>query len=226
GGTFLINTLDSVLPQTVSLVNNSRTVLSTVRDLGPGLAITTNNLDRTVTGVERMTGGYQTLLGQGSATVGSVDQIIADNSPTMVQLLGNLATVAQMSYLHVPALKEFFFPAQRPGSAIDALALAFHDNAIWAVVNIYPRKQCDYNLPRLPITVPNFPEPYLYTYCADSDPNLEVRGARNAPQPPGDDTVHPPPGADPLARADPAPKGKWTIPTPYGGVPLPYMPPR
>ncbi|MBO0853438.1 MAG: MCE family protein, partial [Nocardia sp.] len=40
GGTFLINTLDSVLPQTVSLVNNSRTVLSTVRDLGPGLAIT------------------------------------------------------------------------------------------------------------------------------------------------------------------------------------------
>ncbi|MBY8857066.1 MlaD family protein [Nocardia sp. CA2R105] len=226
GGTLLITTLGSVLPQTVSLLRNSEIVLSTVRDLSPGLAATAADLDRTAAGVDRMTGGYRTLVTESPRALHAMDQIIADNSPTMVQLLGNLGTVAQMSYLHVPAMREFFFPKQRPGSAVDALAGAFHDNAVWALVNLYPRKQCDYNLPRKPITVPNYPEPYLYTYCTDPDPSLVVRGARNAPQPPGDDTAHPPPGVNPLATTDPTPQGRWSIPTPYGGVPEPYIPPR
>lgn len=226
GGTFMITTLGSVLPQTVGLLRNSEIVLSTVRDLSPGLAATAAELDRTAAGMERMTGGYRTLLAQSPRALHAMDDIIADNSPTMVQLLGNLATVAQMSYLHVPALREFFFPEQRPGSAVDALAGAFHDNAVWALVNLYPRKQCDYDLPRKPITAPDYPEPYLYTYCTDPDPSLVVRGARNAPQPPGDDTAHPPPGANPLATTDPTPQGRWSIPTPYGGVPEPYVPPK
>ncbi len=226
GGTFLIATLGSVLPQTVSLLHNSEITLSTVRDLAPGLAATSVDLDRTAAGVERMTGGYRTLVTEGPQALRAMDQIIADNSPTMVQLLGNLATVAQMSYLHVPALREFFFPQQRPGSAVDALGKAFHDNAVWALVNIYPRKQCDYNLPRRPITIPNYPEPYLYDYCTDPDPSLVVRGARNAPLPPGDDTGHPPPGVNPLATADPTPQGPLSIPSPYGGVPEPYIPPH
>ena len=226
GGAFLITTLGSVLPQTVSLLNNSEVVLSTVRDLTPGLATAAANLNRTAAGVESMTGGYRTFVTAGPPALQSVDRIIADNSPTMVQLLGNLTTVAQMSYVHVPALREFFFPQQRAGSAVDALATAFHDNAVWALVNIYPRKQCDYDLPRLPPTVANYPEPYLYTYCTDPDPGLVVRGARNAPQPPGDDTAHPPPGVDPLATSSPTPQGPLSIPTPYGGVPQPsYVPP-
>ncbi|WP_067902583.1 MlaD family protein [Nocardia vaccinii] len=226
GGTFMITTLGSVLPQTVSLLRNSEIVLSTVRDLSPGLAATAADLDRTAAGVERMTGGYRTLVTQSPRALHTMDEIIADNSPTMAQLLGSLATVAQMSYLHVPAMREFFFPKQRPGSAVDALAGAFHDNAVWALVNLYPRKQCDYNLPRKPITAPNYPEPYLYTYCTDPDPSLVVRGARNAPQPPGDDTAHPPPGVNPLATTDPTPRGRWSIPTPYGGVNEPYVPPK
>ncbi|MEV2218541.1 MlaD family protein [Nocardia vinacea] len=155
------------------------------------------------------------------------DQVLTGNTPTMVQLLGNLATVAQMSYVHVPAINNLFFPTHRPGSAADALSTAFHDGAVWAIASIYPRKQCDYNLPRLPITVANHPEPYLYAYCTDPDPTLVPRGARNAPRPPGDDTAHPPAGVDPLATADPTPQGPLSIPTPYGGAPVPaYVPPK
>lgn len=226
GGTFLITTLGSVLPQTVSLLRHSEVVLSTVRDLSPGLAATSADLDRVAAGADRMTGGYRTLVAEGPRALHDMDQIISDNSRTMVQLLGNLGTVAQMLYLHVPALREFFFPQQRPGSAVDALAKAFHDHAVWALVNAYPRKQCDYDLPRVPITIPNYPEPYMYTYCTDPDPSLVIRGARNAPQPPGDDTAHPPPGVNPLATTSPTPRGRWTIPTPYGGAPEPYIPPK
>jgi virulence factor Mce-like protein len=226
GGTFLITTLGSVLPQTVSLLHHSEFVLATVRDTAPGLAATTADLDRVAAGAEAAAGGYATLVGAAPGALQSMDRIIADNSPTMVQLLGNLALVARMSYLHVPALQEFFFPQQRPGSAVDALTSAFHDGAVWALVDIYPRKMCDYDLPRLPTTIPNYPEPYLYTYCTDPDPGLVVRGARNAPQPPGDDTGHPPPGVDPHATADPTPQGPLSIPAPYGGVPQPYLPPN
>ncbi|WP_433710464.1 MlaD family protein [Nocardia sp. CA-084685] len=227
GGAFMITTLGAVLPQTVSLLRHSEVVLGTARDLGPGLAITAADLEHTLAGVNSMTGGFQTLLDAAPEMLRTMDQIIADNSPTMVQLLGNLATVAQMSYVHVPAINNLFFPTSRAGSAADALGTAFHDGAIWAIANIYPRKQCDYNLPRLPMTVADHPEPYLYAYCTDPDPTLVPRGARNAPRPPGDDTAHPPPGVDPLATADPTPQGPLSIPAPYGGAPVPaYVPPK
>ncbi|WP_280362081.1 MlaD family protein [Nocardia wallacei] len=227
GGTFLISTLGAVLPQTVSLLRHSEIVLSTVRDTGPGLTATVAEMNRVASGVESMTDGYATLLGTGPRALQTMDRVIADNSPTMVQLLGNLATVAQMSYAHVPAFQEFFFPQQRDGSAVDAIGKAFHDNAVWALVNIYPRKQCDYDLPRRAATDASFPEPYLYAYCTDPDPSMVVRGARNAPRPPGDDTAGPPPGVDPLATAAATPQQPRTVPTPYGGIPQPaYVPPR
>ncbi|WP_405137770.1 MlaD family protein [Nocardia sp. NBC_01388] len=225
GGTFLITTLGSVLPQTVSLLHHSEIVLSTLRDVGPGLAATANDLDRTLAGVESMTGGFRTLVDAGPNALQTMDQIIADNSPTMVQLLGNLATVARMSYLHVPAIQDLFFPQQRAGSTADAASTAVRDGTLWALVSIYPRKQCDYDLPRPPAILPNFPEPYLYTYC--NDPTLMPRGARNAPRPSGDDTAGPPSGVNPLATADTTPVGPLSIPTPYGGSPAPsYVPPK
>jgi len=224
GGAFLASTLDSVLPQTVSLLHNSKVVLGTVRDTAPGLAATSNNLSSILGGVERMDGGYRTLLGRGPNTLKGLDNVVADNSPTMVQLLGNLTTISELTYQRVPALTEFFFPDNRPGSALDAMATTIHDGGMWSAVSLYPRYSCDYNLPHAPPSVADFPEPYLYTYCPNPDPSVLVRGARNAPRPPGDDTAGPPPSANPLQRADPTPTGPLTIPTPYAGPDLPVPP--
>lgn len=226
GGAFLASTLDSVLPQTVSLLRNSKVALATVRDVAPGLQATSQDLSSILNGVQRMDGGYRTLLDQGPKTMAGVDDIIADNSPTMVQLLGDLTTISELTYLRVPALQEFFFPTHRAGSTLEALGSTFHDGGVWGAVSLYQRFGCDYNLPHAPQSVAEFPEPYLYTYCPNTDPKYLVRGARNAPRPPGDDTAGPPPGADPLARTDPTPVGPYTIPTPYGGpvLPLPVPP--
>ncbi|WP_353612276.1 MlaD family protein [Mycobacterium sp. ACS4331] len=224
GGSFLVSTLDSVLPQTVSLLRTSKVVLGTVRDVSPGLEATSTNLAGVLGGVQRMDGGYRTLLDQGPGTMQRIDDLIADNSPTMVQLLGNLTTVSQVMHVRVPALEEFFFPKYRPGSALEELGSSFRDGGVWGAVSLYQRYSCDYNLPKSPPTVTDFPEPYLYTYCPNPDPKYLVRGARNAPRPPGDDTAGPPPNADPLKRADPTPKGPLTVPTPYGGPALPLPP--
>ena len=104
------------------------------------------------------------------------------------------------------------------------LTLSF---AIWGIGDIYPRYRCDYNLPRKAPTEANFPEPFRNTYCLDDDPALLVRGARNAPRPPGDDTAGPPPGQDPLAVTDKSPDiPPYTIPTPYGGPVMPVPMPN
>jgi virulence factor Mce-like protein len=225
GGTFLISTLDSVLPQTVSLLNNSQVVLGTLKEMSPGLQDTSQNLAGTLDGIASMDKGFRTFIDQTPATLRAADSIIADNSPTMVQLLGNLTTVAQLTYLRVPALQEFFFPQDRSGSTLDAIASVFRDGGIWAAVNIYPRKSCQYDLPRRPHWQVDFPEPYLYgTYCTEGDPSMQIRGAANAPRPAGDDTAGPPTGVDPLATASPTPIGPESIPLPYAGPILPSAP--
>ncbi|WP_216918128.1 MCE family protein [Nocardia noduli] len=227
GGIFMVSALDGVLPQTVSLLHNSKVVLTTLGSTAPELRETAADLSTTLGGVARMSGGFQELVNLAPDTLTTMDAIIAQNSPTMVQLLGNLVTVAQMTHLRVAAFEEFFFPKQRAGSTLDAVASAFHDDGVWALASIYPRYQCDYGVPRRPGTVPDYPEPYLYVDCPNPDPNLLPRGARNAPRPPGWNTPILPPGADPLTTADPTPTGPLTIPTPFGGGrPPSYVPPR
>ncbi|MGV9797914.1 MlaD family protein [Mycobacterium sp. NPDC003449] len=223
GGVFLLSTLDSVLPETVGIIKNSRIVLSSAVDVNDGIAATAANLRHTLRGVATMQGGYRQLLQQAPGVLGDIDNLFADNSDTMVQLLGNLATVARLSYVRVPAL-DALFPDHR-GSALEAFTGTMHEHGLWVTADIYPRYACDYGTPRRPPSNADYPEPFLYTYCHDDDPSLLVRGARNAPRPAGDDTAGPPPGADLATTADPTPPGHHTIPTPYGGPPLPIEPP-
>ncbi|OBH19596.1 MlaD family protein [Mycolicibacter sinensis] len=224
GGTFLLSTLDSVLPQTVSLLKTSRVVLTMLSDVNNGLAATSDNIDKVLKGVNPMIGGYRQLVDQSPAMLSSVDGLFDDNSDTMVGLLGNLVTTAQLLYVRTPALNALF-PNYR-GSTVEALSSAIHEDGMWATVDIYPRYTCDYGTPRRNPSAADFPEPFLYGYCRDTDQSVLVRGAHNAPRPPGDDTAGPPPGADLAATTDPTPKGRYTIPLEYGGPPLLIDPPR
>ncbi|AHH17758.1 MCE family protein MceF [Nocardia nova SH22a] len=226
GGTFLISTLDSVLPQTVSLLRDSRTVLTTVADAGPGLREVATDTDSVMRGAAGMNDGFRTLVGATPAMLTTIDAVIADNSPTMVQLLGNLLTVGQMAYVRIPAFQEFFFPRGRAGSTLGALAdEAIHDGGIWGIVSLYPRPTCDFDHPRRQPSRPDLPLPYLYTSCPDNDPSVLIRGARNAPRPPGErDPAVAPPGRE-QAQASPTPIGPQSFPLTYGGPP-PTDPPK
>jgi len=218
GGTFLVSTLHAVLPQTLGILQTDKVVLATLSETAPGLAATAANLDGTLRGVSAMDGGLRQLLEQTPATVRSIDALFADNSPTMVQLLGSLVTVTQMVNVRLPALQEFIFPQQRDGSTLQSIGTVFRDGGIWGAVDVYPRVPCDYPLPRSAPSRPDFPEPFLNTHCPD--PQLLPRGAAAAPRPPGDDTDKPAPGSDPLGRTSPTPQGPQTLPTPYAGPPI------
>ncbi|MGV0625685.1 MlaD family protein [Mycolicibacter minnesotensis] len=224
GGSFLLSTLDSVLPETVSVLKSSRVVLTMLGDVNNGMAVTSRNLDKVFKGINPMIGGYRQLLDQAPGMLSAVDGLFDDNSETMVGLLGNLVTTAQLLYVRTPALNALF-PNYR-GSMLDALSSAIHDDGMWATVDIYPRYTCDYGTPRRAPSAADYPEPFLYGYCRDTDQSVLVRGAHNAPRPPGDDTAGPPPGADLAATTDPTPKGRYTISTEYGGPPLLIEPPR
>jgi virulence factor Mce-like protein len=221
GGTFLISSLDGVLPETVSLLKSTRVSLSTVVDVTPGLTATAGQLGSVFAGVRTMDGGFRRLLDVTPKSLTAVNNLFDDNSETMVQLLGNLATVAQLSYVRVPALNALFPGPEIRGSLLENMATILRDGATWIIADLYPRYNCDYAGPRGAPSAADYPEPRLHGYCADQEPSVLVRGARNAPRPAGDDTAGPPPGFDPNATTDPTPTGRWTVPTPYGGPRLP-----
>lgn len=225
GGSFLINTLHDVLPQTASLLRNSAIVGSTVRDVGPGLQETAAGLDRTITGVEKTSDGFVRLVNIGPQMVRLIDQLVADNSPTMVSLLGSLVSTAQVLQLREPAIRHLFFPVPRRGSAADAIASIFHEGKIWAFVNLYPRKDCTYDVPQPPTALAQFNEPYKYVDCSPQDYGQLVRGLRNVPLPPGVQPG-PLPGDSPLATTSPTPRGIYSIPLPDGGLRAPIPVPQ
>lgn len=225
GAIFLSSTLDGVLPQTVSLLRNTRVVFGTLDDVTPGLHRTSVDLQNILGGVNKMEGGFRALVDRGSGQLADVDNLIADNRENMVQLLGNLTTFSQLLYYRIPALQNMWRPDHE--SLIDHLSTIFHDGGLWGIGEFYPRYRCDYNLPRRPSSQADFPEPYRYTYCDNPDPSVLIRGARNAPRPPGDDTAGPPPGSDPHAQTDATPVyPPYTLPTTYAGPPLPTWIPK
>ncbi|HEX5142660.1 MAG TPA: MlaD family protein [Mycobacterium sp.] len=224
GGTFLLSTLDGVLPETTSVLRTSRVVLQLAADKNAGIKVANKNLSATFAGVSKMTNGFRRLTNQTPGSLAQVDNLFLDNSDTMVQLLGSLTTTSQLLYLRVPALNALF-PDYR-GSLLDSIGATMHDHGLWATGDIYPRYACDYGTPRLPPSSADYPEPFMFTYCRDDDPAVLIRGAKNAPRPAGDDTADPPPGADLGRRTDPTPQGRFTVPTPYGGPTLPIEPPH
>ncbi|MCM6772572.1 MlaD family protein [Nocardia sp. CDC159] len=221
GAQLLLSTLAGALPQTMTLLRSSRPVFQLIDTSGPGLRRAADDLAATLSGLGAKDGGMRTLLDASPRLLRQADALIADNSPTMVQLLGNLTTITQLAYIRLPALRQLFRDDR--GSVLEAVTSTMHGGGIWAVANLYFRHFCDYPHPRDVPFVPNYPEPFLYSYCPDDDPGLLIRGARNAPRPPGDDTANPPPGLHPHQRTDPTPVGPHTIPLPYGG---PTMPPE
>ncbi|OHV03683.1 MlaD family protein [Mycobacterium talmoniae] len=220
GTVLLASTLDGVLPQTVSMLRNTQVTFTTLNDTSAGLGGTSADLQKVLAGVNKMDGGFRTLVDQGEAELGRVDGFIADNRENVYALLGNLTTVAQIMYLRVPALRDLWRPDHE--SLVDHISSVVHDGGIWVLGDLYPRYRCDYDLPRQPPSAADFPAPYRHTYCNNPDPSLLVRGARNAPRPPGDDTAGPPPGYDPLETLEPPPVyPPYSLPTTYGGPPLP-----
>ncbi|OZD71003.1 hypothetical protein CH272_21355 [Rhodococcus sp. 05-340-1] len=192
GGGALLTGLDSVLPETITLIRTGRTLLQTVGDIEPDLTRLSIGGTALAEQLSASDAEIRALLDDTPARLDSAKAVIGENRDAGGDLLKNLARIARAARLHTPAI-EALFPAMSAGAG--AFGLAGHDNQLNVVADPYPRPTCDYLNPTVSPSIAAMTPPLKYMYCNSTDPGLQVRGAQNVPRPPGDDSGGPPAGA-------------------------------
>nr|WP_296765095.1 MCE family protein [Rhodococcus sp. (in: high G+C Gram-positive bacteria)] len=192
GGGALVAGLDSVLPETVTLIRTGRTLLRTVGDVEPDLTRLSIGGTALADQLAASDAEVRALLDDTPARLDSTKAVIGENRNAGGDLLKNLARIARSARLHTPAI-EALFPAMSAGAG--AFGLAGHDNQLNVVADPYPRPTCDYLNPTVSPSIAALAPPLKYMYCNSTEPGLQVRGSQNVPRPPGDDTGGPPAGA-------------------------------
>ncbi|WP_207841376.1 MCE family protein [Williamsia soli] len=189
-----------VLPETVSLIQNTGTILETTSDVQPDLGTLTGGISSLIDALVASDQELRTFLGSAPAQLTTLGGSLNTLTDPLTDVLKQFLDIAQQGALRAPALVNLL-PSIRDG-AITSLAM-FHDGAWWAYGSIYPRPYCDYPvLPQPPTEILQSSVP-VNMYCVTEDPTQQIRGAANAPRPPGDDTAGPPPNFDPNARTAP-----------------------
>lgn len=199
GGELMLASLVDLLPETRRLLRNSPVVLGTIADLQDELDRMTDAGSTLGTHLAASDKEIRALLDQGPETLSTIDEVMAENGPTMVELLADLSTVSEILVRRTPSLQVYLPELQGAAEAIGKMA---HGDYLLALADIWPRESCDYGSPRHPPTETDTGGPLLHRYCTTYDPELQQRGSYNAPRPPGDDTAGPASGVDELERAD------------------------
>jgi virulence factor Mce-like protein len=202
GGTYLLNGLTGVLPQTINTLHNGGTTLATVSDLGghiTGLAGSARHLTRTVRGAD---GTIREVLDEAPGALNRVNDVVRENQSDAGSLIGNLVDVTDVVSDRLPAISQFLPLMAKLGPA---LGTVIHDGKVNVLIDLYPRPVCDYGTPRRAPQIGGSPPTRIHRYCTMNGPRLQQRGSQNVPRPRGDHTDRPPPGAHPEDRAGPIP---------------------
>ncbi|MBJ8342628.1 MCE family protein [Antrihabitans sp. YC3-6] len=172
--------LDQLLPQTTGLLSNLRVIASTTSEIQPDLQILTNNTGVLFDQVVAADGELREFLDLGPGEISTLGGVVAETADPMTNLLQNFVTIARAGQLRAPALAALF-PGLRDGTA--ALAVPAYNGEFHTVLDIWPRSTCEYD------TVPVSPAKVgdgrvrLWNYCETTRPELQIRGAANAPRP-------------------------------------------
>ncbi|MGZ8177884.1 MCE family protein [Williamsia sp. SKLECPSW1] len=198
----LFDGLYSALPQTTKLIRTGRTVLATFGAATPDLETLSRSGGVVADQLTAADSEIRRLLNDVPGEIDSVSSVIHDNRSSGGDLLRNLARIATAGQLRAPALQAVFPSIRDLGNS---LALIGDGQKVNVAADIYPRPTCEYSNPMRDPTLAGTPDPLLYMYCVTDRPDVQVRGAANAPRPPGDDTAGPPTGVTGTERARPTP---------------------
>jgi virulence factor Mce-like protein len=195
--------LDSLLPQTTSLIGHLRTITGTTSQIQPDLTTLTGN-----TGIlfDELTAADQEvrrLLELGPGQLATVGGIVAETQDPLTNLLTNFVAIAQAARLRTPAM-QLLFPSLRDGSL--ALGIPAHDNKYNTLADPWVRPTCDYTTTPIPVTDVSEARVPLWNYCVTDNPNIQIRGSANAPRPdvPNNGATIPP-DVDPNQLSTPLP---------------------
>jgi phospholipid/cholesterol/gamma-HCH transport system substrate-binding protein len=188
GGRLLLTGLEDVLPETTRLLENGHTTLTTVADLNDELA-RFGKAGRTVGAtLKKSDSEIRKLLDRSPEALALLTDVITETGPTLGALTGDLNRVTKLVVERLPAFSQYLPSLTQLGNALPEVT---RGGTLTALTDLYPRDMCEYDTPRRSPTIGGKPDPRLDAYCPTRGPELQQRGAYNAPRPAGDDTAGP-----------------------------------
>ncbi|MFC9438331.1 MlaD family protein [Nocardia sp. NPDC057030] len=192
---------DNLLPQTTNLIANLRTIANTTSNAQPDLGTLTRNSGALFTQFNNANAELQGILEKAPGQLSSLGAVLDKTSDPITSLATNFAAMTKAAQLRLPALRALF-PSLALGA--DALGVPAHDGEFHAIIDIWPRPYCTYNVTQLRNEVVQDGTIRKWNYCENPPPGSEIRGAANAPRPDvPNNGAHMPPGVDPNERTLP-----------------------
>jgi phospholipid/cholesterol/gamma-HCH transport system substrate-binding protein len=184
-GTELLQAAQANLPQTIDLINKSKTVLQTQLDEGSAIRSWTHDLSLLTAQLKASDSDIRNLLDTGPANLATINSLVTDNRDDLGVMLANLATTGQLLVRHRDGLEEIleiyplavagaFTVAPGDGTAHFGLVLNLNDPqpCVQGYGGTKPRKPGD--------TAPTAPNVDAQCTLPRGNPST-VRGAQNAP---------------------------------------------
>jgi phospholipid/cholesterol/gamma-HCH transport system substrate-binding protein len=224
-GDSLTKAATDALPQTIKLINDGKIVLDTQRDVASNLASFARDLNTLSASIHADDPAYRRLIDNGVKSAQQLDGLLQENEGPLFTLLSNLVTVSaiQAAPVRLDGLRTIL--TIYPSTVYNGFRAAPGDNkAHFGIVSPADQnpKNCDTQAPTR--TAPGYLFPKFIRdgeNTAGQDPKAKlnadcllphnsdqtVRGARNAPRPPGDTTGNPSsfyPGFGPVSNTNSA----------------------
>ncbi|WP_278265857.1 MCE family protein [Nocardia sp. AG03] len=184
--------LAGLLPQTTQLIRDLQVIAATTAQAQPDLGTLARGSGALFDQLDAADQEVRDLLERTPGRLATLGSVLTETADPLTGLVTNVVAITRAARLRTPAMAALF-PALRDGVA--AIGVPAHDGAFYTLAEAWPRPTCEYE------TVPVSPAKVsdgrsrLYNYCVTSDPALQIRGAANAPRPPGPDNGSgPPPG--------------------------------
>ncbi|MFF9819174.1 MCE family protein [Streptomyces sp. NPDC014006] len=117
-GNALVDSASASLPETISLIENSRTVLKTQADQGSSIRSFARDLATLTAQVKTSDGDLRKLIGNATPAAQQVNSLLKDLSPRLSVLLANLISGGQVMVARLPGVEQALvtFPALVAGS--------------------------------------------------------------------------------------------------------------
>ncbi|MCU1647690.1 MAG: mammalian cell entry protein [Nocardia sp.] len=193
--------MENVLPQTVALLTNLRTIAGTTAHIQPDLATLTANSSTLFQQLTAADSEVRKLLDLGPGQLATLGSVLNETSDPVTSLATNFLAIARSARLRTPAMRELF-PALRDGAG--ALGLPAHEGEFHTLVDIWPRQTCEYEAVPVSPTQLNGNTVRRWNFCVTNNPALQIRGSANAPRPDlPDNGAQRPPGVDPNEQSVP-----------------------
>jgi phospholipid/cholesterol/gamma-HCH transport system substrate-binding protein len=178
-GAQLVDELAKAQPQTLDLLDSSKTLLDTAAAHTSDFRAFTASLLALSTTLKSSTPAVKKLVEDGGPTTSLVDQLINQNAAAAGVLLSNLATFSSIQAANVPAFRALLVAVPQTGRLVP---LVVRNGAIQAAALFnYTEPVCSYGTP-LPSPLDPHQAPVAKVGCAHVVPGELVRGAANAPR--------------------------------------------